>query len=74
MMKILGLTKLSFPKSLACFPNFNKYVIQSAYSRTELTFYLDAIQCTIAMVLKFSVRQELLNPAIVQKMENGCYC
>ena len=49
MQNILGLTKLSSPKVLACFPNFNKYVIQSAYSRTEQTFYLDAVQCTVAM-------------------------
>lgn len=70
MVRIPEVTKLSSPKSLACFPNFNKHVIQSTYSRTELTFYLDAIQCTIAMVFKISVRQELLNPAIIQKMEN----
>lgn len=74
MVTILGVTKLNSPKSLACFPNFNEYVIQSACSRTELKFYLDAIKCTIAMVLKISVRQELLNLAIVQKMGNGCSC
>lgn len=73
-VKVPGVTKLSSPKCLACFSNFNKYVIQSTYSRTELTFYLDAIQCTIAMVLKILVRQELLNLAIVQKIENGCPC
>lgn len=74
MVKIPGVTKLSSPKSLAYFTNFNKYAIQYACSRTELTFYLDAIQRTIAMVLTHSVRQELLNPAIVQKINNGCYC
>lgn len=74
MVKIPGVTELSSPKSLACFLNFNKYAIQSAWSRTELTFYLDAIQHTIAMVLTYSVRQELPNPALVQKINNGCYC
>lgn len=74
MVMVLGVTKLSSPKSLACFPNFNEYVIQSAYSRTELAFYLDAIKCIFAIVLKILVRQELLNLAVVQKMGNGCSC
>lgn len=74
MVKIPGVTKLSSSKSLACFPNFNKHAIQSGCSRTELTFYLDAIQRTIATVLTYSVRRELPNPAIVQKINNGCYC
>lgn len=74
MVKIPWVTKLSSPKSLAYFTNFNKYAIQSARSRTELTFYLDTVQRTIAMVLTHSVRQELLNLAIIQKINNRCYC
>lgn len=43
-------------ESLACLPNVNTYVIESVYSRRELTFHFDAIQCKIATVFIISVR------------------
>lgn len=62
-------SKVGFSKALGQCSKFNKYVIQSAYSRIELTFYLDAIQCTTAML--FSVTQKLVNLAIVRGQRNG---